>query len=737
MRTLLLLRGTPGSGKSTFTKENKLEPYTLEADHFRTMVCNPELNEDGDFCISQKNDGIAWRMLFTCLEERMKRGDFTVIDATHSNPNMFSKYKKLAAKYRYRVYCKEFNVSLEELFDRNAKREEYKRVPEQAIKKIYAMQHATRPQSFVTMISSLDEIMNYVTTDIDTGQYKKVVLIGDVHGCFTALEKAICPLRDDTFYIFCGDLLERGLEDEKCLAFYFSIMDRDNVIFVEGNHDTHIRSWVNGDDMPDGFKKRVAKVIEKHTEDKETLFKNLRRLSDRFRIAFPFTFGENKMFVCHGGLSSIPDHMTLLSARQLVHGVGAYETEIGEAFEKSYAKGRTQGFIQVHGHRKVNSTEHSICLEGGVEVGGDLMTLVLTADGRREVHKTKNEVFAPLSHSDRAFAKRHPKPSVAERITDNDTTNALLSSPYINAKVLDDHNLMSLNFTRKAFEKRHWDELTTKARGLFVDKNSGAVKLRSYNKFFNLGETADTMVEALSNSLAFPIKAYWKHNGFLGLMSVVDCDVVLATKSQTTGEARDLFYEIWENEVSDRDKEQLITSAINHSCTFTFEVCHVKDKHIIDFTENHLVLLDAIKNRYDMNGVDIDEAFSERVKKELHLTSITTKELMGEFSSMDELLAYVEEHKNDREIEGLVCQDRRGFMFKIKFDYYIKMKRLRGAFYYARSHVNCGIKWGSLADDVTVRFISYFINEVPFEEWETISFLDAVAMYKAKYGEVY
>lgn len=35
MRTLLLLRGAPGFGKSTWIQENHLEQYTLEADSFR------------------------------------------------------------------------------------------------------------------------------------------------------------------------------------------------------------------------------------------------------------------------------------------------------------------------------------------------------------------------------------------------------------------------------------------------------------------------------------------------------------------------------------------------------------------------------------------------------------------------------------------------------------------------------------------------------------------------------
>ena len=41
MRTLLLLRGAPGSGKSTWIRENNLEGYTLEADSFRQLISNP------------------------------------------------------------------------------------------------------------------------------------------------------------------------------------------------------------------------------------------------------------------------------------------------------------------------------------------------------------------------------------------------------------------------------------------------------------------------------------------------------------------------------------------------------------------------------------------------------------------------------------------------------------------------------------------------------------------------
>ena len=38
MRTLVLLRGLPGAGKSTWIKEQGLEPYTLSADQIRLLT---------------------------------------------------------------------------------------------------------------------------------------------------------------------------------------------------------------------------------------------------------------------------------------------------------------------------------------------------------------------------------------------------------------------------------------------------------------------------------------------------------------------------------------------------------------------------------------------------------------------------------------------------------------------------------------------------------------------------
>ena len=90
MRVLLLFRGSPGCGKSTFIKEHNLEQYTLSADDIRMKIASPALNVDGSLIISQKDNKVAWKILFDLLEKRMKKGEFTVIDATNSKTSEIS-----------------------------------------------------------------------------------------------------------------------------------------------------------------------------------------------------------------------------------------------------------------------------------------------------------------------------------------------------------------------------------------------------------------------------------------------------------------------------------------------------------------------------------------------------------------------------------------------------------------------------------------------------------------------
>lgn len=315
----------------------------------------------------------------------------------------------------------------------------------------------------------------------------------------------------------------------------------------------------------------------------------------------------------------------------------------------------------------------------------------------------------------------------------NSFTEKMLNSPYVVAKPQEDHNLISLNFSRKAFQKNIWNAQTIHARGLFVDATTGDVKMRSYNKFFYI-DTGPT-----GQHLQFPAVAYKKYNGFLGIMSVVDDDIVLASKSTTQGPFKELFQEIW-NTLDDNDSNTLKDLSEQNNCSFVFEVCHVDDKHIIDFDRNHLYLLDAIPNTYNTNGITVDTKFSQAILQQMKPVSeaLSLKEELYTFNDRAELDAYVDAHKNDHTLEGMVLVDNRGYMCKEKFLYYVKVKQLRG---FLQSCIKAYLKSQPLPKPKQ-EFMSDIIGKVLHsgyftdEELENLHVIDAVKYYEANFEEL-
>ena len=91
---------------------------------------------------------------------------------------------------------------------------------------------------------------------------------------------------------------------------------------------------------------------------------------------------------------------------------------------------------------------------------------------------------------------------------------------------------------------------------------------------------------------------YRKENGFLGIMSLVNDELFIATKSTNTGTYADYFRNIFET--SNIDKEKLVQYLREDKVSLTFEVIDVlNDPHIIEYYKSKLVLLDIIHNEYE------------------------------------------------------------------------------------------------------------------------------------------
>lgn len=684
MRVLLLMRGAMGCGKSTFIEQNGLKPYTLCADDIRLLCQAPVLGKDGNYCISQKNEKVVWQTLFNILEVRMKRGEFTVIDATNTKTSEMNRYKDLAKKYRYRIYCVDMtDVPIEVAKERNRKRDPIKYVPEEAIDRAYARFATQKIPSGIKAIKP-NELDTIFYKPIDLSEYDKVHVIGDIHGCHTALMEFMNnhDINANDFFIFLGDYLDRGLENVQTLEYLLDLWENHkNVYFLEGNHEAHLRNWANGEDiMSPEFRNHTMPKLEQSGINK----KRVRQFCRSFGQCSYFIFHGMNVLVTHGGLSTMPKNLTFIATEQMIKGVGDYKD--ANTVDGAFYTSTEDGYYSVHGHRnetheplQVNPTTFN--LNGEVEFGGNLRAVTF----RHEKWLDKSfidqwEIHNSVYRIPEDVTKNNDEISNAEI---HDVIEYMRASKYIGEKSFG--NISSFNFTRGAFEDKVWDGMTTKARGLYIDTEHEQVVARGYEKFFNYGEMEFTKPEALARNLKFPVEAYVKENGFLGIVSTDnDGELIFTSKSTMGGDhavmVKENLYKIYGEEAIEKMRKY----ANQYHVTFVFEIIdRERDPHIIQYNDNYAILLDIIYNDMKFNKLSYSE-----LQKVAENIGLEYKQHYKTLNNVKELSAFIDkatdpkfrlktDRINDDCIEGFVFEDADGFMFKLKVAYYNEWKMLR------------------------------------------------------------
>lgn len=872
MRNLFILRGAPASGKSTWIRENELEPYTISTDGLRLMYQSPVTTVEGDRAISQNNDKQVWELLMELLERRMENGELVVIDATHYKSSLLNRYKDLVNKYRYRVYVVDFsNVSEEELKRRNANRG-FRKVPEDVIEKMcVALKDDSEVKKSYTIVTPKEaiQLINSPLEPFDADDYEKVIIFGDIHGCYEPLKEYFDknPFNEKYNYIFCGDYLDRGLQNKEVLEFLISLKDKKNCVFLEGNHEKWLRiysqkdydmeyyenrpveykdpfvtkllaqlkerqitlekkinknkntseelskllreSWeidpenrevfyrfekVNVPEKQSELHREIGKIenqlkvltryihdlqheeyssqlfIEKCREwfkeefstdlsmditnilekkynvtsnRKDNSIKSLeftkrtypqikdinkteiRRFCDRLAQMSYFTFNGHSYLVTHGGVPCMPTMKT--QTIELIKGIGKYEDhdKIDKQFNENEEKNKTWT-VQIHGHRNVmrvpvvSNKNMTFNLEGQVEFGGHLRILELGKpkessafeDGHWRVIEIKNNIHIPET----LYIPNSLSIEIKEEKSDLELLKEMYDSKWVQVKNLKD-NVISFNFTRDAFEKDKWNTITTKARGLFVDKTDGHIVGRSFDKFFNYKQHETTEPAYMKQYIKWPLIGYKKENGFLGIVSKDRNEVHFFTKSSDDGDYVNWFIGVlWDN-YNLKHLGTRYTDIYNHllflntqeSCNTSTKTTYLQaqsqmiqelknklnplleegysyvfecvdkdnDPHIIKYKENKVVLLEVFKNQLKEEHVSW---------KELHEIAdrlvVPCKSQELRFNNWESFEEWKDKFRQgitqwDCKHEGYVFEDQNGYRVKFKSTFYSTWKQFR------------------------------------------------------------
>ncbi len=233
--------------------------------------------------------------------------------------------------------------------------------------------------------------------------------------------------------------------------------------------------------------------------------------------------------------------------------------------------------------------------------------------------------------------------------------------------------------------------------------------------------------------MQFPAYAWIKENGYLGLLGydAVSGELVYASKSTTEGEYAAWFKDLCLRSFPDKLDDLKAYLADTNTCLL-FEVILPKlDPHIINYTADHLVLLDIVKRQAEFETLPAKdrEALAENL-------SIKPKQLAATFKDWPAFENWVTGLKgleftvDGMFIEGFVIEDSSRYHVKVKLDYYSFWKQMRSALDAIKSGKQPKIKqeyeYPEQADEVIA-----FMQSLPAAELANASITDIRRQFSA------
>lgn len=684
MKKLFILSGVPASGKSTWIKENNLQNWTISPDKLRLMYSGIEETIENDVLkssISQINNKVVFETLFNILEKRMSQGETTFIDATNTTVKQIKEYQEIAKKYSYRVYIIKFGRELElsELLERDSKRG-YKQVGIKVIEKQFNRlkefdKHLSKRIKTLTPENALNEL-KWEVKDV-TDNYDSIQVIGDVQSCGSALEAVISEFREDRLYVLLGDLFDRGIEHQKTLELALSLLKKENVVFIFGNHEKHIEDFISGNKVKSAdFNQSTLPALLRAGYSK----KDLKKIVNKSQPLYIVKYNGKMLYFSHSGFDykQIPldlNNLVLKPDSLFSKGLGGYALDIDTRWDNSGTE-----IYQFHGHRNSHlipvlreyQHQRSWNLEQKVEFGGVIGSVLIekTDDGisisdvsvKNNVKDNKYSNYTEFSETfDFTNFKRHK---------------------YISSKEVG-NGVEVLNFTNDAFFKRKWDDSTIKTRGLFIN-NANTVVARGYSKFFNLNELPETEEDFIAELIqGTKILEMEKANGFLGIISYIPELGGLRAFSKGAGEdyskkAEELLkFVLNKNGFSLEDLEEKMKKDYNNKEHYSIIVEVIDpswDPHIEKYKSKNIKVLDVVENRLKDNF--LTDKKLELIKM-FNFDTVKSQEVDFTKSNKEDIIKYFNNLSKVKDVEGFVLLLDQGQRIKIKTDWYRYNKMAR------------------------------------------------------------
>lgn len=223
---------------------------------------------------------------------------------------------------------------------------------------------------------------------------------------------------------------------------------------------------------------------------------------------------------------------------------------------------------------------------------------------------------------------------------------------YGHVRTVEQGDLVLFDYTSEAQFEAKWTEFEKLSRGLIINKKTGEIVARPFDKFFNWGEGGRISEGKIREILK-------KEDGSLGISYWVGDEIRVATRGSFTSEQA-----LWASEfIKKYDLREL-----PRELTLLFEIIYPENQIVVDYQGREDLILLGVRNRF--TGEDY---FFSRVAEIAQRFGFSLPETYN-FSSIEEMLERAKQLSHNE--EGWVVRFEDGERYKIKGDAYVAIHRL-------------------------------------------------------------
>jgi RNA ligase len=504
---------------------------------------------------------------------------------------------------------------------------------------------------------------------------KKIIIVGDIHGCFNQFHDLICHKcsynPDLDIIVSLGDLCDRGPASDFVLDFFMNVK---NTYCVIGNHDWKLLRYLKGNPIKisNGLQETINQIKEL---DKQPIIEYLENLPNIIRLP---DLNKKPFYAAHAGVDTrFSIDKQSKETTMYIRGIDSnnyFDESKGiwyDTLDGSYTV--TAGHIV---EKSINPNPNVFCLDGGCCHGGVLRAMVIQ-NGKYEIKETqglevKKENLSPVEARDNL---------VAQGLLRSDKLDRYKIYTYTDRCVYDDK----------------WDDTTINSRGHIFDIDTNECIAHPFPKFFNIGEKPELCSDMLPWHKGFDV--YNKMDGWIGILYRHNGQFKIASRGSFYSEGA-----VWATKFLN-DRYDL--SSLPDYMTLVFEIISPVTKIIVDYKNFEGLVLIGAFNR--INGYDFEYEQLKQISEQYNIPIVEKLPL----KSVEEIQDFIKLFKGN-EMEGVVVRFTDNTRVKIKStDYLVRHK--------IKSRLTPLAVWESIVNNIDIQDIQAIMTQEEKDEYNRIS----------------